>query len=206
MTNYGCAYQDDPLAPNPEILGIDYNNDDGNDSNQYRFGETGPNVNLNPGPRGKNDHRSGCDVTCNYKMGCVGTPDWNTYTRVFPKGDYKVYAALSFDGTDAGLCHGRLQGVSDASISTPTLTDLGTFDAHGTHNLGGWGWNTLIPMRTPGGGVAVIHLEGATSLRYNGDSGDSDYLMFVPADAVGSISGIVNNHDGTVTITWTGPG
>jgi len=205
MPYYGGAYQDDPLAPNPEVLDIDYHNDDGNDSNLYRLGETGPNANLDPGPGGVNAHRSGWDVTTNYKMGWVGG-DWNTYTRVFPKGDYKVYAALSFDGTDPGQCHGRLQTVSDATTATPTLTDLGTFDAHGTHNLGGWGWNTLIPMRGPGGEVAVIHLDGLTSLRYNADSGDSDYLTFVPADAIGAISGVVNNHDGTVTITWTGPG
>ncbi len=208
MPYYGGAYQDptDPTLCIPEVLDIDYHNDDGNESNQYRLCESGPNVNLDPGPGGLLAHRSGWDVTTNYKMGWVGTPDWCTYTRVFPKGDYKVYAALSFDGTAAGQCHGRLQTVSDATTATPTLTDLGTFDAHGTHNLGGWGWNTLIPMRAPGGEVAVIHLDGATSLRYNADSGDSDYLTFVPADALGAISGTVNNHDGTVTITWTGPG
>jgi hypothetical protein len=210
MPYYGGAYQDDASAGLiTEILNIDYHNDDGLDSNLYRFQETGKNVNLNLNMGGPKNHRSGWDVTVNYKMGWVGG-DWNTYTRVFPKGDYKVYAALSFDGTGADQCHGRLQLVSDPTTATPVLTDLGTFSAHGTHNLGGWGGNTLIPMRNAAGCVAVIHLDGATSLRYNADSGDSDYLTFVPAvqltGPAGTITGIKYNGDGTVTITWTGAG
>jgi hypothetical protein len=211
MPYYGGAYQDDTNTCLPEVLGIDYNNDDtGNESNQYRLCESGPNANINGSPGGRNNHRSGWDVTTNYKIGWVGPPDWCTYTRVFPPGNYKVYAALSFGDSGAHQCHGRLQLVSDPTVTNTTLTDLGTFDAHGTANLGGWGANTLVPMRTPAGCVAVVHLAGTTSLRYNADSGDSDFLTFVPAvqltGPAGTITSIKYNGDGTVTLTWTGAG
>jgi hypothetical protein len=65
-------------------------------------------------------------------------------------------------------------------------------------------------MRTPAGCVAVVHLAGTTSLRYNADSGDGDYLTFVPAvqltGSAGTITSIKYNGDGTVTLTWTGAG
>src|SRR5260370_7451233 len=65
-------------------------------------------------------------------------------------------------------------------------------------------------MRNAAGCVVVIHLDGATSLRYNADSGDSDYLTFVPAvqltGTAGTITGIKYNGDGTGTITLTGAG
>jgi hypothetical protein len=188
---------------------VDYHNDDGLDSDLYRCGET-PNNNMDPGPGGVQLVRDGWSLTTNFKIGWIGGGNWFNYTRTFPAGDYEVYAGISFDGTDAHQCHGTLQRVTDGvGTTTQTLEQLGTFDAHGTHNIGGWGWNVQVPLTVDGvedGCKAVVHLAGLETIRYSADSGDYDYLIFRPAGPLGNITGIVNNLDGTVTVSWTGAG
>jgi hypothetical protein len=188
---------------------VDYHNDDGLDSDLYRCGET-PNNNMDPGPGGVQLVRDGWSLTTNFKIGWIGSGNWFNYTRTFPAGDYEVYAGISFDGTDAHQCHGTLQRVTaGVGTTTQTLEQLGMFDAHGTHNIGGWGWNVQVPLTVDGvedGCKAVVHLAGLETIRYSADSGDYDYLIFRPAGPLGNITGIVNNLDGTVTVSWTGAG
>jgi len=117
-------------------------------------------------------------VTSNYRLGWIGDGYWFNYTRTFPTGYYRVYAALSYGSTDAHVLRGTLQQVH-GSTSTPnqSTTDLGTFDGSGS---GAWGLNSLVPMMDRGGNDATIALGGVNTLRFASGSGDIDYFKFVP--------------------------
>jgi hypothetical protein len=111
--------------------------------------------------------------------------------------------ALSYDGLAAGQLHGRLEQVtSDPSQTNQTVAALGTFDAPGS---GGWGANNLVQMKDGGGFPAVINLSGVQTVRFNTDSGDYDYLMFVPGVPPLRLNTPVVSG-GNVMISWTGTG
>jgi len=169
------------------VKGIDYNNDDGKDSSSYRdVGAAGEHVNMDAGPGDFN--RGSWTMGANYKIGWVGDPDWQNYTRAFPAGDYNIYAALSYDDFDtAHRLTGKMQTVaSGAGTATQTYTDLGSFDAPGT---GGWGINNLVPMTDSSGSVAKVTLSGTQTLHYVATSGDTDYFLLVPATGGGGGGG-----------------
>ncbi|MEW6155795.1 MAG: hypothetical protein AB1813_00070 [Verrucomicrobiota bacterium] len=173
------------------VNGVDYVTDDGNDSNVYRLGETGNNIqitdNLNTtdvfgSQLGKD--RGTWDMTANYRIGWIGGPDYFNYTRTFPAGDYNVYVALSFDGNNPGQLHGTLHRVTTDPTQPNQATELlGTFDAPGTNYRGGWGASDLVAMKDGNGNLSIVHLEGTQTLRYKADSGDFDYLAFVRTSA-----------------------
>jgi len=55
--------------------------------------------------------------------------------------------------------------------------------------------------------ATTVTLSGTQTVRWNYDSGDADYLLFVPTGTTTpKFSSIVKNADGTITITWTGGG
>jgi hypothetical protein len=194
MPYYGGAYQG--LGA---VQDTDYHNNDGNESDIYRCGES-PNVNIT----GQGlPARDGWDMVANYRIGWIGG-DWHNYTRTFPAGDYEVLAALSFDGRAAGQLHGTLQKVADATVPNDPalLTQLGTFDAPGS---GGWGLNNLVPLRQADGCTAVVHLDGTETIRYTSDSGDFDYLWFRRAGPVGTLS-IRYVNATSVRVIATAPG
>lgn len=202
------------------VEGVDYNNDDDNSSDVYRTEkpDTGANeneVNINENLGGRLGRQRGLwDVTVNHKIGWVGGPnEWYNYTRVLPAGNYKVYAALSFDGTVASQLKGFLERVtSDPTQPNQTVELLGYFDAPGTAALGGWGANDLVLMRDAptGGSEKAVSLDGTQTLRFNSQSGDFDYLVFVPAEgpppAPRFTSVTRNAQTGAITLTWEGGG
>ena len=87
------------------------------------------------------------------------------------------------------------------TTTNQTVVQLGTFDGPAT---GGWGLNRLVPLMN-GTQLASVPLSGTQTIRLTTDSGDFDFLAFVPAAPSlrfnpPTISG------GTVTISWTGTG
>jgi hypothetical protein len=167
MPYYGGAY--DGLDA---VATVDYANNDGFESDVYRFGEN-PNVDITN--NGDVD-RDSWTVTTNYRIGWTDAADWYNYTRNFPDGYYLVYAALSNSSTAEHMLKGTLWQVT-AGAGTPnqTLVQLGVFDAPGS---GGWGLNNRVPLRDAAGNDLALHLQGPTTLRYAAENGDIDYYIF----------------------------
>jgi hypothetical protein len=192
------------------VLGVDYNDTDGRDSQPYRGsignGTAGQNVNhdSNATAGTLDTDRGEWSVTANYKIGWTGAGNWYNYTRTIPANTYQVWAALSFDGTTAGQLNARLEQVSgDVTTTNQTLTVLGIFDAPGS---GGWGANNLVQMKDPGGSVpAVVSLSGVQTLRFNPISGDFDYFLLVPGAPPLRLNPPTLSG-GQATISWTGTG
>ena len=191
------------------VLGVDYNDNDGRDSQPYRGsignGTAGQNVNHDPNATAGtlDTDRGEWSVTANYKIGWTGGGNWYNYTRTIPANTYQVWAALSFDGTTAGQLDARLERVtSDPTLPNQTVEVLGTFNAPGS---GGWGANNLVQMKDGGGNAAVVSLNGVQTLRFNPISGDFDYFMLVPGAPPLRVSAI-SVAGGNVTINWTGAG
>src|SRR5207248_10981612 len=117
---------------------------------------------------------------------------------------HNVYAGLSNGDppTRTSRVRASLQQITAGQTTTnQTLVQLGTFDGPAT---GGWGLNRLVPLMN-GGVMASVPLSGAQTIRLTTDSGDYDFLAFVPAAAAlrfnpNTLSGA------TVTVSWTGYG
>lgn len=145
------------------------------------------------------------EVTQNYKIGWIGTGDWGNYTRTFPQGEYEVFAAQSYDGVSASQLNGSL-GFVTAGITTPnqTVQPLGIFDAPGS---GGWSRNNLVRLTdTAGNPKTVTFTGGVQTIRWTYNSGDADYLLFIPAGAAPPTGGFtsVKLTGGNLVIEWTG--
>mgnify|MGYP003574996322 CR=1 FL=1 len=193
------------------VEGVDYNNEDGLDSDSYRteldaLGENEVNITASNGQRYSNT-RGAFDVVSNYRIGWVAGTDWQNYTRNFPTNSYNVWAALSFDGRAPGLLTGSLHLVtSDPAQPGQTTDQLGTFNAPGS---GGWGRNELVVMQDASGETARVDLGGVKTVRFNLGSGDFDYLLFVPAgDAPADLrfTSVTRNANGSITVAWEGGG
>jgi hypothetical protein len=169
----------------------------------YRYGEQ-PEV---PMYRTNDRDRNVGELQVNYNIGWTGAGQWFNYTRDFPPGRYNVYAAVSYDNSDAGACHATLQRVAGAATPNQTLTELGVFDAQGTHDIGGWGANALVPLKDATGEFVSLDLSGPATLRYTPSSGDWDYMLFIPdmGDRWDWFK-FTNNGDGTMTLEWNGGG
>jgi hypothetical protein len=205
----GGAY--DTLAA---VEGVDYNNGDALDSDQYRTeldenGENEVNITASNGQRYSND-RGAYQLTSNYRIGWVGAGEWQNYTRTFPSNTYNVYAALSYGGEGPGLLSGSLDRVtSNPAQPSQTTERLGSFSGPGT---GGWGRNELVPMKGANGQTAAVTLGGVQTVRFNLGSGDFDYILFVPATPGPGpgdrpqITSITRAANGSITVVWTGGG
>jgi hypothetical protein len=187
------------------VKGVDYNNNDGNESDLYRT-ELDPNgeneVNITPSNGRFGNDRGVYQTTINYRIGWVGDGEWQNYTRTFPTGDFQVWAALSYDGRADGQLRGSLDLVtSNPAAPDQSVTRLGSFNAPGS---GGWGRNELVQMKNSDGSVAVVSLGGVQTVRFNLGSGDFDYLVFVPVGAPPSALTIdsVALQGGNIVITW----
>jgi hypothetical protein len=197
------------------IVNVDYFNNDGLNSFPYRPGLTNNvyvdatgktnSANANMDRTGDTDRGTWTNVV-NFKCGWTDSADWFNYTRTFPAGKYAVYAALSH-GDAVGTANdlrGTLQLVT-AGVGTTnqTLTQLGNFNGPST---GAWGRNALVPlMDTNSATAVVVSLSGLNTIRFTADSGDYDYLWFVPATPSLRFTSI-NASGGSVTINWTGTG
>ncbi|MGA1235420.1 MAG: PA14 domain-containing protein [Limisphaerales bacterium] len=191
--------------------GVDYNSGNGTDSPVYRGGEVlvggtaAPMAAEGAGAQFSMERMGEWTMTTNYKIGWIDGGDWGNYTRTFPEGNYWVLAASSYDGTAANQLNGSL-GLVTAGVGTATQTveKLGNFTAPGT---AGWSRNNLVALTDDGGSIATVSLAGENTIRWNYNSGDVDYLVFVPASVseVVEITGIVRSGN-SVTVTWTGGG
>jgi hypothetical protein len=150
------------------------------------------------------------ELTDNYKIGWVGAGDWGNYTRTFPTPaqEYWVFVGSSFDGTADGQIDQSL-GLVTAGVGTTTQTvqPLGNFSGPGT---GGWSRNNLVALTDDAGAIATVELGGLNTIRWSYDSGDVDYLVFVPATPGGGGDGPqitdVSITGTDLTVTWTGGG
>jgi hypothetical protein len=204
------------------LYGIDYNNDDDPANNQidghphYRYGgvlsEAGRNATMAPEGAGSQfslTRMGEWTMTTNYKIGWIGGGNWGNYTRSFPTPtkDYYVFAAQSYDGTGANQLNSTL-GVVTAGVGTAsqTVQTLGRFNSPGT---AGWSRNNLVALTDDAGAIKTVQVGGTATIRWNYDSGDVDYLVFVPAAGGGDqpkITSIVRNANGSITIAWEGGG
>ena len=191
---------------------VDYNGDDGNDSDLYRTeldatGSNAVNIISNTGGRWGTD-RGIFTMTTSYRLGWVGGGEWENYTRTFPRTNYNVWAALSRDTRDPNIVGGTLQLVAGNPTTTNQTTyPYGTILAPGT---GGWGRNMLLPVKTAAGTLATVRMDGQQTIRFtHGAGGDFDYLLFVPTgsplNVPPTITGITRNGS-NVTVTWVGGG
>lgn len=191
--------------------GVDYNGDDGNDSNLYRTeldgtGQNAVNIANNAGGRYGTDRGVFTSIV-NYRLGWIGGGEWENYTRTFPRTNYNVWGAFSVDGRGANAVGATLALVSgDITTANQTTSALGTFSGPGT---GGWGRNMLFPMKNTQGKIASVRMDGLQTVRLtHGAGGDFDYLLFVPTgDPVDAprITGISQSGN-TITVTWIGGG
>jgi len=174
-------------------------------------------------------NRGSFSVTANYGIGwtsvddpSVAGGDWQNYTRVFPKGKYAVVLGAAHDGVLAEDATSNLPEINMvlSKVANPTvadgssvgvekgdqgLTKLGSFQGNAT---GAWSSNDLIPLKDAAGNIALIDLDGATTLRltqWNHD-GDEDFLLFYNTGTVvtGNHVAIAKAAGGSVTITYTG--
>jgi len=145
----------------------------------------------------------------NYKIGWGNTGEWYQYTRNFTPGKYNVVVGYSRDGRDADNFGLALEIVTgDITKVGAATTVVGQVTLSGT---GGWSSNDLVPFLAPNStSLAEVDL-GANStvrLRLSQNDPDIDFLLFYPASATTTpvITGVVQNPNGSVTITWTGGG
>jgi hypothetical protein len=200
------------------VMNIDYlrgDNEQNAGAQQYRIGETN-NVPIG----GQNNETNTLDViraqdgagattwqqTVNFGIGWGGGGQWYNYTRTIPANTYQVWLGGSYDGRGANQVAGFLEKVTSAVTTTnQTVEYLGHFRSPGS---GGWGNNTLVPLiNTNTLAITTVSLSGQTTLRYNNQSGDIDYLMLIPTGAAQpQIDSISVNASGQVVISWTGAG
>jgi hypothetical protein len=216
MPYYGGAYEG--LSA---IRGVDYLNDDDPGNNivngapLYRYGgelgmiaddpNTGATIGAEqPGGLFAGTRGGEWTMTNNFKLGWVGTGNWGNYTRTFPTPPkrYYVFAASSYDGYSMGNINGTVGKVTaGVGTATQTVELLGTYNAEGTGN---WSRNNLVALKEGNAGpIKEIELGGLTTIRWNYNSGDSEYLVFYPATAGPTIS-VGTNPQGQPVLTYTG--
>jgi hypothetical protein len=191
--------------------GVDYNGNDGEDSNLYRteLDATGSNaVNIINNTTGRyGTDRGTFTATITFRLGWIGNGEWENYTRTFPRTNYNVWGAFSREGRDPNLIGASLGLVSgDITTTNQTVSTLGSFSGPGT---GGWGRNMLFPMKNSQGKIASVRMDGVQTVRLtHGVGGDFDYLLFVPTGApvdAPRITGISQSGN-NITIAWSGGG
>jgi len=189
------------------LVGIDYNSGNGMEGGWtpvYRTGDpvTAPTTSPMSSDNGQfaRTRMGEWTVTANYKIGWVDTGDWGNYTRTFPTPakTYYVFAAQSRDGFGDNMLRSSL-GIVTAGVGTTTQTVdlLGQFRSPGT---GGWSRNNLVALTDDTGKIKTVEIGGTKTIRWNYDSGDSDYLAFVPAVvAVGKAKVTVSGNNVTIS-------
>ena len=146
----------------------------------------------------------------NFSLGWAGAGHWFNYTRNIPAATYKVFAAMSYQGTAVNQVDGslaRVVGPANVPDSEQVKEPIGRFHAEGT---GDWGNNRLVPLRDlTTDEIITVDLAGETTLRWNWVSGDFDYMMLVPTGEIqppGPSIDSITLADGNITITWSGDG
>jgi hypothetical protein len=207
------------------VYGVDYMNDDNPANNTtgdpahpvYRYGgdldvaDPAQNATVaveQPGGQFAITRMGEWEMEANHKIGWVGAGNWGNYTRTFPTPaqTYWVFAGASQNTLNPGGIDGSL-GLVTAGVGTAsqTVDPLGNFTAPGTS---AWSRNSLTALTDSAGAIATVEIGGLNTIRWNYNSGDSDYIVFVPATAtpVGPMITGVTVVDGSITVTWTGGG
>lgn len=190
------------------VFDVDYHNTDALDSTVYRQGlNAGENADTSDNQGGQwGLTRAGeWEMTYNFKIGWIGTGDWGNYTRTFPTPakTYYVFAAQSYDGVNAGQLNSSL-GFVTAGVGTTTQTvdPVGTFDAPGS---GDWSRNNLVAMTDSAGNIKTVEVGGTKTVRWTYNSGDADYLLFIPVGGGGGTPTVSIAKDAAgLKVTYTG--
>jgi len=196
------------------VHGVDYNSANSSaDSPDYRGGAV-----IAEGTAAPMSDESGGDIfvqtrmgewdmVVDYKIGWVDGGDWGNYTRTFPSPalQYWVFAAAAYDGTSPDQLSGSLGLVTEGvGTDIQTVQPLGNFSAPGT---AGWSRNSLVAMTDEAGAIATVEIGGLSTIRWGYDSGDAQYLVFVPATVADEVVITdVTREGNSVTVTWTGGG
>lgn len=111
----------------------------------------------------------------NHMVANWSSAEWQNYTRIFPAGNYNVYARVS---TASGSTI-RLDKVTGGQgTSSQTTANLGSFIFSGT-SLASFQWVPLTKLGT----LAVVNLGGLNTIRATtGGGADADMYMFVTAN------------------------
>ena len=130
-----------------------------------------------------------------YSIGSFGPGSFANYTRHYPAGVYNVVGRFA---EGASLTHAAFSILTSGyGTANQTSNVLGTF----TIPLGGWSSWEWAPLRTSGGNLAQVTLDGSQqTLQLGGSPSTSDqevnvnFLMLVPANTnVPTITGLYPN-------------
>jgi hypothetical protein len=134
------------------IEGVDYHKAGGANSHLYRpedavsIGVSGDLLRKNLVAAGRTD----------YRIDPFNSDEWLNYSRDWSNGTYWVFARLA---TGEGLAGSLTLGMVNADT---TVTDLGTFTIS---NGRGWTSYDNVPLRDSNGNLAVVTLNGKSTLR-----------------------------------------
>ncbi|HZV36718.1 MAG TPA: LamG-like jellyroll fold domain-containing protein, partial [Verrucomicrobiae bacterium] len=111
----------------------------------------------------------------NHMVGFWSSAEWQNYTRMFPSGNYNVFARLS---TASGSTIHFDQITSGWGTDSQTTANLGSFVFSGA-SLSTWQWVPLLKNGT----LAVVNLAGTNTVRATtGGGANADFYMLVPAN------------------------
>lgn len=113
------------------------------------------------------------------EVGYNSVGDWINFTRVFPAGDYNIYARLATVGSGAALSLGLV--TSDPTAYDQTVTTLGTFSFSGN----AWNVYKYVPLTDSFGNLVTVHLDGQQTLRST-VIGNPNISFFMLMPATGS--------------------
>ena len=169
MPYLGGAY----VGKNGSVISVDYNRSADPSSPLYRNDvriPMLPSTDLG---------RQAWSVTQNFRLSAIKGSEWFNYTRDFPPGKYKIYAALSHADVGDGLCQGSFSLINSGATNTSqTVVKKGTFNGAGT---GSWDQNRVLPLLDTAGRLVLVDLRTNQTVRYTATSGYVDYLLCVRA-------------------------
>jgi hypothetical protein len=149
----------------------------------YRYGET-PNAAMFSVSTPEALDRVQWSSTYNFKLSFLHQPSWFNYSRSFPAGNYRVYAAF-YDNTPY-IIPDRIRGkvgIVTAGVGSESQTIQGVGEFVGTGS-GRWEVPSLVMLKS-NNAPAVISLNGSATLRFTSEQGDLDCFFLVPENAPG---------------------
>jgi hypothetical protein len=184
---------------------VDYNNDDSTTDTGvlYRYLNGDSSQGLNPyvdfysntGNILTTERPFDTTMSVNYAIGWSGATDWYDYTRAIPQGVYVAYGALSYDDgensafdypTRISATLGKV--TAGVGTSSQTIQPVGSFVGPST---GGWGCNSLAPLKDAAGNPAYLKVNSATTtLQVNVSNGDYDYFILKPVTVPAKLTGV----------------
>lgn len=162
------------------VHNVDYSRRiDVTEGNIYRAGES-PNVPMFSSPESTNRNRGTWEIETNFRIGWMDESTWFNYTRNFPAGAYRIYAGLAHGDPSATMQAGLYKVTSGRGTMVQNVEELGQFTGPATGN---WNNTTRVPL-TQNGVAVQVQLGGEQTLRFQGRSGDFDYLLLEPVNVV----------------------